>query len=206
MRGFAASNGVVEGPARVVKSVEEIGRLRAGRHSRLPDHQPDLGAHLPEDRRRGVRHRRLDEPRRHRGARVRPARGGRHRHRHLAHQGRPAASASTAGAASSPSLVARPWPRQAHRWFADDRARRIDPAGRRQGRKSGRAATRQVCRAIWDSSSRLQRSSASCEALEREAPVTRRRVSALDARTCRRSGLLGDAARRESSGRICRLS
>jgi len=30
IRGFAASNGVVEGPARVVKSVEEIGRLRAG--------------------------------------------------------------------------------------------------------------------------------------------------------------------------------
>ena len=30
IRGFAASNGVVEGPARIVKSVEEIGRLRDG--------------------------------------------------------------------------------------------------------------------------------------------------------------------------------
>lgn len=30
IRGFAASNGVVEGTARVVKSVEEIGRLRTG--------------------------------------------------------------------------------------------------------------------------------------------------------------------------------
>jgi pyruvate, water dikinase len=30
IRGFAASNGVVEGPARIVKSVEEIGRLRSG--------------------------------------------------------------------------------------------------------------------------------------------------------------------------------
>src|SRR6202167_564378 len=30
IRGFAASNGVAEGPARIVKSVEEIGRLRKG--------------------------------------------------------------------------------------------------------------------------------------------------------------------------------
>jgi len=30
IRGFAASNGVVEGVARVVKSVDEIGRLRQG--------------------------------------------------------------------------------------------------------------------------------------------------------------------------------
>ena len=30
LRGFAASNGVVEGPARVIKSVEEISRLRQG--------------------------------------------------------------------------------------------------------------------------------------------------------------------------------
>jgi pyruvate,water dikinase len=30
IRGFAASNGVVEGPACVIKSVEEIGRLRQG--------------------------------------------------------------------------------------------------------------------------------------------------------------------------------
>ena len=30
LRGFAASSGVVEGPARVVKSVEEIARLRKG--------------------------------------------------------------------------------------------------------------------------------------------------------------------------------
>ncbi|HKE43840.1 MAG TPA: PEP-utilizing enzyme, partial [Steroidobacteraceae bacterium] len=30
LRGFAASSGIVEGPARVVKSVEEIGRLRQG--------------------------------------------------------------------------------------------------------------------------------------------------------------------------------
>jgi pyruvate,water dikinase len=30
IRGFAASSGVAEGPARVVKSVEEIGRLRKG--------------------------------------------------------------------------------------------------------------------------------------------------------------------------------
>jgi pyruvate,water dikinase len=30
IKGFAASSGVVEGPARVVKSVEEIGRLQKG--------------------------------------------------------------------------------------------------------------------------------------------------------------------------------
>jgi pyruvate,water dikinase len=30
IRGFAASNGIAEGPARVVKSVEEIGRLQKG--------------------------------------------------------------------------------------------------------------------------------------------------------------------------------
>src|SRR3984957_16013970 len=30
IRGFAASNGVVEGPARVIKSVEDIGRLQSG--------------------------------------------------------------------------------------------------------------------------------------------------------------------------------
>jgi pyruvate,water dikinase len=30
IRGFAASNGVVEGTARIVKSVEEIGRLQQG--------------------------------------------------------------------------------------------------------------------------------------------------------------------------------
>src|SRR6204780_4121205 len=30
IRGFAASNGVVEGPARVIKSVEDIGRLQTG--------------------------------------------------------------------------------------------------------------------------------------------------------------------------------
>jgi pyruvate,water dikinase len=30
VRGFAASSGVVEGPARIVKSVEEISRLRKG--------------------------------------------------------------------------------------------------------------------------------------------------------------------------------
>jgi pyruvate, water dikinase len=30
IHGFAASNGLVEGPARIVKSVEEIGRLRSG--------------------------------------------------------------------------------------------------------------------------------------------------------------------------------
>ena len=39
---------------------------------------------------RGVRHRRLDEPCRHRGARVRPAGRGRHRHRDAQDQGRPA--------------------------------------------------------------------------------------------------------------------
>ena len=62
----------------------------AGRHPRLPGDQPDLGADLPEDRRRGLRHRRLDEPRGHRRARVRTARGGRHRQRHVPDQGRPA--------------------------------------------------------------------------------------------------------------------
>ncbi|MBV8854403.1 MAG: phosphoenolpyruvate synthase, partial [Sinobacteraceae bacterium] len=30
IRGFAASNGVVEGPARIVRSVQEISRLRSG--------------------------------------------------------------------------------------------------------------------------------------------------------------------------------
>src|SRR4029077_20180609 len=66
-------------------------RARApGGHSRLPDHQSDLGADLPEDRRRGVRHRRLDEPRRDRRARGRTARGRWHRDRPPAHQEWPA--------------------------------------------------------------------------------------------------------------------
>jgi pyruvate,water dikinase len=30
IKGFAASSGVAEGPARIIKSVEEIGRLRKG--------------------------------------------------------------------------------------------------------------------------------------------------------------------------------
>ena len=45
----------------------------AGRHPRLPGDEPDLGAHLPEDPRRGVRHRRLDEPCGDSRARIRPA-------------------------------------------------------------------------------------------------------------------------------------
>ncbi len=76
IKGFAASSGVVEGPARIVKSVEEISRLQQGDNPGLSDHEPNLGAHLSDNRRRGLRHRRLDEPRCHRSARVRFAGGG----------------------------------------------------------------------------------------------------------------------------------
>ena len=84
LRGFAASSGVVEGPARVVKSVEEIARLRKGDILVCQVTNPDLGAGVSEDRRRGVRHRWLDEPRRHRGPRVRPARRRRDGNRDVA--------------------------------------------------------------------------------------------------------------------------
>ena len=100
IRGFAASSGVVEGPARVV----QVGRGNlapaARRHPRVPGHESDLGADLPEDRRRRVRHRRLDEPRRHRRARVRTCRRWSAPAAPRRASRTASASASTAGAAS----------------------------------------------------------------------------------------------------------
>ncbi len=77
--GYAASPGVAEGLARVVRDVNEIGTRAAGRGARLLGHGAELGPGVPEDRRGGLRHRRDDVARRDRRPRVRPA--GRRRHR-----------------------------------------------------------------------------------------------------------------------------
>ena len=58
--GYAASPGVVEGVARVVREHRRDRHGPAGRDSRLLGHCSELGARLPEDRRRRLRHRRDD--------------------------------------------------------------------------------------------------------------------------------------------------
>ncbi len=78
VHGYAASPGVVEGVARVVRDVNEIGIGAAGRGARLLRDGAELGAGLPEDRRRRLRHRRDDVARRDHRARVRAP--GRRRH------------------------------------------------------------------------------------------------------------------------------
>jgi pyruvate,water dikinase len=58
--------------------VRRAARGPARRDPRLPDHRPRVGPRVRDDPGRGVRHRRRDEPRGDRLARVRHARGGRH--------------------------------------------------------------------------------------------------------------------------------
>ena len=77
LRGLAGRR---RGPARVVRDVDEIGDRAAGRGARLPGHGAELGAGVPEDRRRRLGHRRDHVPRGDRRPRVRPARRRRHRH------------------------------------------------------------------------------------------------------------------------------
>ena len=74
----------------MVKSVEEISRLQQGDILVCQVTNPTWAPIFQKIVGGGVRHRRLDEPRGDRGARVRVARGGRHRQRDLADQGRPA--------------------------------------------------------------------------------------------------------------------
>ncbi len=120
---------------------------------------------------RGVRHRRLDEPRRHRGARVRPARRRRHRHRHLAHQGRPAHPRRRRPRRGHDPLVARRMgARRAYRLVRRDRARR--PASRsaaRAGASASCSAPASPCRRA--SSCKTGAFERFLAALEREAPV-----------------------------------
>ena len=88
IKGFAASSGVAEGVARVVKSVEEIGRLRSGRHPGLPSHQSYLGPDLPENFSGRLGYRRFHEPRSHRGTGIWLARSRGHGHGDPEDQGR----------------------------------------------------------------------------------------------------------------------
>ena len=124
----------------------EVGRrdlpAEGWRHPRLPGDEPDLVADLPQDRRRGVGHRRLDEPCGDRRARIRPAGGGRHRHARRVASRMASASASMAAAASSRcSTDGAPCDRQPDRLVR--RHRPCRPADRgRQGRLAGRADPR----------------------------------------------------------------
>jgi hypothetical protein len=74
LTGAAASPGVAEGLARVVRDVHEITDVQARRDPRLDRHLARVGADLPEDPRRRDRHRRDHVPRRDRLPRVRAAR------------------------------------------------------------------------------------------------------------------------------------
>ena len=85
LNGAAASPGVVEGLARVVRSVDQIGRRARRRDPRVRQHLAGVGADLLEDQGHGYRRRRRDVARGDRGARVRAARGRRHGPRHLGH-------------------------------------------------------------------------------------------------------------------------
>ena len=76
--GFAASPGVVEGLARVLKSVNEIGQMRDGDPGVCSD-RAELGPGVRQDSCGGIRHRRHHVARGDRGSRVRHACGGRHR-------------------------------------------------------------------------------------------------------------------------------
>ncbi len=90
LHGFAACRGVVEGTARIVKSVDEISRLQKGDILVCQVTNPTWAPIFGKISRRRFRYRRLDEPCGHRRARIRSAGGGGHRQRHLADQGRPA--------------------------------------------------------------------------------------------------------------------
>jgi pyruvate,water dikinase len=78
-KGFAASPGVAEGPARVIFSADRSASSQEGEILVAPADRPELGADLRQDRRDRHRRRRHDGPRRDRLPRVRPA--GRDRHR-----------------------------------------------------------------------------------------------------------------------------
>ena len=88
LTGAAASAGEVEGPARVLNDPELIGDDPRGRDPGVHDHLARVGARVPEDQGDRHRHRRDHVPRGDRLARVRQARGGRHRARHRRDQDR----------------------------------------------------------------------------------------------------------------------
>ncbi len=191
IKGFAACSGVVEGTARIVKWVEEISRLQKGDILVCQVTNPNLGADLQQDRRGGLRHRRLDEPCGHRRARVRPAGGGRHRQRHLAHQGWSAHPRRwRARYRHHPALAGRE-----RMTVNDSEVDRLvcrfgsggPAAGRRQGRQSRASWSGPALPCRRDSSSRRRHSSASWRRLKREAPVRARRGSAGCGRSGRRS-------------------
>ena len=77
--GAAASPGIAEGPARVVRTVDQIGDVRDGEILVCSDHLARVGADLLQHHRHRDRHRRRDVARGDRLPRVRAARGGRHR-------------------------------------------------------------------------------------------------------------------------------
>ena len=81
MRGVAASPGVVEGIARVLADVNEIGQLREGEILVCPVTAPSWAPVFGEDQGGGLRHRRGHVARGDRRPRVRHARRGRHRGR-----------------------------------------------------------------------------------------------------------------------------
>ena len=96
LNGAAASPGVVEGIARVVRSVNEIARRPRRRDPRLRQHVPGVGADLLQDQGHGDRCRRGDVARGDRVSRVRAARGRRNRPRHLGRSAPGRRSGSTA--------------------------------------------------------------------------------------------------------------
>ena len=79
LKGFAGSPGIVEGRARVCKTVERGRRPAAGRDPGGADHLALVGPGVRQDRRLHHRRRRRHEPRGDRLPRVRHAGGGGHR-------------------------------------------------------------------------------------------------------------------------------
>ena len=77
VRGYAASSGVVEGTARVLRDVNEIGQIRDGEILVCPVTAPSWAPGVRQDQGCRVRHRRDHVARRHRRARIRDARRGR---------------------------------------------------------------------------------------------------------------------------------
>jgi pyruvate,water dikinase len=86
--GYAASPGVVEGVARVVRSVDDIGTVQQDEILVCSVTAPSWGPCLPEDRGRRLRHRRDDVSRGDRRPRVRLAGRCRYRQRNLDDQDR----------------------------------------------------------------------------------------------------------------------
>ena len=79
LKGFAGSPGIMEGKARVCRTVSRGGRVAGGRNPGGADYLAVLGAGVRQDRGLHHRRRRRDEPRRDRVPRIRHAGGGRHR-------------------------------------------------------------------------------------------------------------------------------